>query len=296
MSDKVIVFANDPNSICELVSGARKFGSEVILITSATEACGANRVYTYPETDSVTLYLKSIAVLVSTLSPKLVLCEAGADGKLVAGALSVKLNVSPMSDAMSLEYVDGSFVAGRMVYGGAAVKTESCTEPAVVIPTGGVFEPCDADNIGEVMALNPDDTGLKLEGTQKATVSTVNLAAAKKVIGVGRGLSSADNIPHAEAISTAIGAEIGCTRPVAEEEHWYSKERYIGVSGCMLKPNFYMAIGISGQVQHMVGVNQASVIFAIDKNENAPIIGQSDYALIGDVNEVLPKLVEALKN
>ena len=88
--------------------------------------------------------------------------------------------------------------------------------------------------------------------------------------------------------------EIGCTRPVAEEEHWYSKDRYIGVSGVMIKPNFYLAIGISGQIQHMVGVNQTNVICAINKDENAPIIKQADYTLIGDVNAVLPAIIEKL--
>ena len=78
------------------------------------------------------------------------------------------------------------------------------------------------------------------------------------------------DIEENAAAAAALGAEIGCTRPVAEEEHWYSKDRYIGVSGVMIKPNFYLAIGISGQIQHMVGVNQTNVICAINKDENAP--------------------------
>lgn len=105
---------------------------------------------------------------------------------------------------------------------------------------------------------------------------------------------SADNIPALEKLAEILGAEIGCTRPAAEEENWFPKERYIGVSGCMIMPNFYLAVGISGQIQHMVGVNQANVIFSIDKNENAPIISQSDYSLIGDVGCVLPALIEQL--
>ena len=121
----------------------------------------------------------------------------------------------------------------------------------------------------------------------------VEVAGQEVEILVGAGVS-ADNIPAAEKLAAALGAEIGCTRPVAEEEHWYSKDRYIGVSGVMIKPNFYLAIGISGQIQHMVGVNQTNVICAINKDENAPIIKQADYTLIGDVNAVLPAIIEKL--
>ena len=117
---------------------------------------------------------------------------------------------------------------------------------------------------------------------------------AKKIVGIGRGISSADNIPAAEKLAGLLGAEIGCTRPVAEEEHWYPKERYIGVSGCMTKPELYLALGISGQIQHMVGVNQAGVIFAVDKSENAPIFAQADHCLVADINTALPALIELL--
>ena len=186
-------------------------------------------------------------------------------------------------------------ISTRLVYGGSAIKTEKSPLPAVAIMNAGVFDASASSGVPEILELEGSaQDGLELVGTSALETSTVNLAAAKRVVGAGRGLVSADNIPALEKLAEILGAEIGCTRPAAEEENWFPKERYIGVSGCMIKPNFYLAVGISGQIQHMVGVNQANVIFSIDKNENAPIISQSDYSLIGDVGCVLPALIEQL--
>lgn len=291
---KIFVFANDPACAAELTAGASGFGGSVTLITSGREYGSAHTVYSYPPELSAVSLLPAIGALVTGEGAELLLCESGRDGRLVAGYCAAKLGTSPLCDAMSLEYSGDKLRAARLVYGGSAVKTESCPLPAVAVLGAGLYE-AGAAKSPELRALEISGwEGLELVGISAVESSAVNLAAAKKVVAAGRGLSSADNIPALEQLARLLGAEIGCTRPVAEEEHWYGKDRYIGVSGCMLKPNFYLAVGISGQIQHMVGVNQANVIFAIDKNENAPMISQADYSLIGDVNTVLPALIEKL--
>ena len=98
-----------------------------------------------------------------------------------------------------------------------------------------------------------------------------------------------------EELAGLMEAEVGCSRPVAEGMNWLPKERYIGVSGAMLKPDLYLALGISGQVQHMVGVNQAKAIVAINKDKAAPIFSQADYGIVGDLYKVLPSLIEKFK-
>lgn len=98
----------------------------------------------------------------------------------------------------------------------------------------------------------------------------------------------------AEQLAAAIGAEVGCTRPIAEEEKWMDKARYIGVSGVMAKPELYIGIGISGQVQHMVGVSSARTIIAINSDKNAMIFNQCDYGIVGDLKTVLPALTAKL--
>lgn len=296
MFNKVFVYAGDPAATAELVSGARTLGSSVFLITYNRELNIGDENYYYPEDASVASVLGSIAALVAEHSPELFLCESSTDSRLVAGYVAASLKTSPLCDAMSLECSDNIVTTTRIVYGGSAIKTETAAVPAVALVPCGVFEAAEASCSGTVHELcETAQSGLELVAINEAEACTLNLAAAKRVLGVGRGLSSADNIPALERLATVLGAEIGCTRPVSEEEHWYTKDRYIGVSGCMLKPNFYMAVGISGQIQHMVGVNQSGVIFAIDKNEHAPIFTQADYGLVGDVTTVLPALIEQLE-
>ena len=287
--ERIFVFANEAGSVAELTSGAKASGASVALVTSGKTYGCADEVFAYPEEVSLVSVLSAVSELIVSQKPQLLLCESGSDGRLLAGYTAAKLGVSPLCDVMSLICTADAVETTRLVYGGSAVKTEQCAFPAVAIVCAGTFEASDAAAEPQVTQINCSGIcSVELAGTSAVEASTVNLAAAKRVVGVGRGLASADNIPAAEKLAAALGAEIGCTRPVAEEEHWYSKDRYIGVSGVMIKPNFYLAIGISGQIQHMVGVNQTNVICAINKDENAPIIKQADYTLIGDVNAVLP--------
>lgn len=293
--ERIFVFANEAGSVAELTSGAKACGASVALVTSGKTYGCADEVFAYPEEVSLVSVLSAVSELIVSQKPQLLLCESGSDGRLLAGYTAAKLGVSPLCDVMSVSCTADAVETTRLVYGGSAVKTEQCAFPAVAIVCAGTFEASDAAAEPQVTQIDCSGScSVELAGTSAVEASTVNLAAAKRVVGVGRGLASADNIPAAEKLAAALGAEIGCTRPVAEEEHWYSKDRYIGVSGVMIKPNFYLAIGISGQIQHMVGVNQANVICAINKDENAPIIKQADYTLIGDVNAVLPAIIEKL--
>ena len=293
--ERIFVFANEAGSVAELTSGAKASGASVALVTSGKTYGCADEVFAYPEEVSLVSVLSAVSELIVSQKPQLLLCESGSDGRLLAGYTAAKLGVSPLCDVMSLSCTADAVETTRLVYGGSAVKTEQCAFPAVAIVCAGTFETSDAAAEPQVTQINCSGScSVELAGTSAVEASTVNLAAAKRVVGVGRGLASADNLPAAEQLAAALGAEIGCTRPVAEEEHWYSKDRYIGVSGVMIKPNFYLAIGISGQIQHMVGVNQTNVICAINKDENAPIIKQADYTLIGDVNAVLPAIIEKL--
>ena len=105
---------------------------------------------------------------------------------------------------------------------------------------------------------------------------------------------SQEKLAAAESLAAKLGAEMGCTRPIAEEQHWMSRSRYIGVSGATVKPELYVALGISGQVQHMVGASSSKIIVAINKDAKAPIFQDCDLGLVADMNKVLPKLTELL--
>lgn len=279
----------------ELVSKANELAAHTVLVSACPELTGADVVYTVAHEDSIAARLDAIAAVAAELKPELVLCEGGLGGRLVAGYVAAAMKTCPLPEALSVKVGDGCAEITRMVYGGSAIKTESTPLPAVIVVGAGAFGCEDNLRSSEAKELPAVEIkGMELVGIKESAGSQMNLPGAKKVIGCGRGLSSADNLPTVEKLASIMGAEIGCTRPAAEDEGWFEKNRYIGVSGVMIKPNVYFAIGVSGQVQHMVGVDQSGVIFALDKNENAPIFEEADYCLVGNSNTALSAIVEKL--
>ena len=115
------------------------------------------------------------------------------------------------------------------------------------------------------------------------------------MVGVGRGLKAREDLALIEELAHALDAEIACSRPVAEGLNWMGKDRYIGSSGARIAPRLYLAVGISGQLQHMVGVTGAETIVAVNSDPNAAIFAQADYGLVGDLYQLVPAITAALK-
>jgi electron transfer flavoprotein alpha subunit len=300
--NNVWVLAEKQQTVNELCAGAAQFGENVsvIWIGSKELACAANTIYHLGEVNNSRLfidYLTTIIQLIQTHKPELLLVDTSRNGRLAAGAVATACKTSVMTDVNSIEVSDGAIQTKRMVYGGAAFKTEKVQNGmGVVCVPVGVFE---ANGVGtpalvDVEYVAPAVTVECIEKRQKVG-EVVDLRSAKRVVGVGRGFPNAESVQIAHDFAAVVGAEVGCSRPIAEEEKWMSKERYLGISGTMIKPEIYFGVGISGQVQHMVGVNQARVIVAINKDKNAPIFKQADYGIIGDLKVILPELTALIK-
>lgn len=229
--------------------------------------------------------------------PALVALPATVRGKAMAAKLGAKLGAGVINEVVGIE---GGEAFPHLVFGGLAVSTEVVTTPTTIITVGGgVFAPAepDASRTGEVVSaafVAPAVGGIRRISTAARAVGDADLTRAKRVIGVGRGFAKKEDLALADALAKAIVAEVGCSRPIAEGEQWMERERYIGVSGVMLKPDFYMAVGISGQIQHMVGVNAADVIFAVNKDKKAPVFKYADFGIVGDLQKILPKLTASL--
>ena len=160
----------------------------------------------------------------------------------------------------------------------------------------GVFDEASAsgtDAVEEAPFAAPA-RALRVTGTKDLPKSDVDLAAAGVVVAGGRGFAEEADLQLMRDVAAKLGGECGCSRPLAEGVDWMPREAYIGVSGMMLAPKVYLGIGISGQMQHMVGVNRAGTMFAVNKDKNAPIFKQCDYGLVGDLKDVLPRLAAAL--
>ena len=143
----------------------------------------------------------------------------------------------------------------------------------------------------EVGAIRPDR---EILGVEEVAGDQVDLTAAERIVAIGRGLGSADKMGIIEELAAALGAEIAASRPVIDSD-WLPRDRQIGSSGQTVSPKLYLAIGISGAIQHLVGMKGSQVVVAINKDANAPIFAVSDYGIVGDLHEIVPQLTAAIR-
>lgn len=296
--DKVkscVVIASGKNAALELVSGAAALAESVSLVClgEVVSAEGVEAVYSVDTSVSAINFVPAIVKLVADKQAQLVLCDQSKNGRLAAAMVAAANKTSVQADANSVEVVDGAVVTKRVAYGGLAVKTEKSGAVAVVVVSAATF-PAAAETAADATALESAAVVETVDKKAKEQQRT-NLAAAKKVVGVGRGVGSAENLELVEQFAAVLGAEVGCTRPVAEEDKLMPSNRYIGVSGVVVKPELYIALGLSGQVQHTAGMDQSGVVIAINKDEKAPIFKECDFGVVGNMMEIMPKVIEALK-
>ncbi|EEL9838215.1 electron transfer flavoprotein subunit alpha/FixB family protein [Salmonella enterica subsp. enterica serovar Bareilly] len=305
----VWVFSDTPSRLPELMSGAQAVGEKVNAFVlneadSAT-AChlGADHVWLLsgkPEDRMIEDYAAAMAETIRQHSEGgAVLLPNTRRGKLLAAKLGYRLSAAVSYDASEVALQDGKAAVKHMVYGGLAIGAETIASPfAVITLSSGTFDAQqpDASRSGEMHTVQwqAPATAVTRTATQARQSNSVDLDKARLVVSVGRGIGSKENISLAEALCQTIGAELACSRPVAENEKWMEHERYVGISNLMLKPELYLAVGISGQIQHMVGANGAQTIFAINKDKNAPIFQYADFGIVGDALKILPALTAAL--
>lgn len=297
---RILVFAERNTELAELCSGARSLGTQVeaIVIGHQDVSLNADKIYSIPAQNNVMLedYTDTIAAIIDKSEADLLLIEPTKRCKLIAGRLAAMRGTSVITDIIE---ITATLETRRMVYGGTAIRKEKAVSGTMfaMVSTGTLTPAADLAVKGtvEIAAYIEPSSKIKVVSrTQKPKV-TVNLQSAKRVIGVGRGIANENDLAMIRQLATVIGSEIGCTRPIAEAEKWLPKETYIGVSGLMLVPEVYIAIGISGQIQHTVGINRSKVVIAINKDKNAPIFKQADYGIVGDLYKVVPALINGLK-
>lgn len=297
---KILVFAERNTALAELCSGARALGTQVeaIVIGDQDITVDADKVYSIPAQADVMLedYTESVAAIVDKAGAGLLVVEPTKRCKVIAGRIAAMKGTSVITDIME---ISAGLETKRMVYGGMAIRKEKAASGTMIAMIGsGVLAASMAAPVQatvEKVAFVEPSTKIKVVGRQEKPKVSVNLPSAKRVIGVGRGLGKEEDLAMIREFADAINGEVGCSRPIAEAEKWLPKEAYVGVSGLMLAPEVYVAVGISGQIQHMVGVNRAKTIIAINKDKNAPIFKQADYGIVGDLYKVVPALVKQLK-
>ena len=295
---KALVLAERSDAARELAAGARTMADEVVLVAigglEVADGTADKIIRIALPADAV--YDDAYATVISVFDaeqPAVILAEPTRHVKSVVGRVAAHANTSVITDVMSFEGVG----ARSLYFGGVAERVQKAAGDVAVYTVGaGAFEGAEASgaNAVEEVAWVAPASAVRLVSSKPRALSGVDLNKADVVVAAGRGFAEESELDLARELCDKLGAGLACSRPLTEGVNWLPTELYVGVSGLMLSPKAYVACGISGQMQHMVGCNRAGTMFAINKDKNAPVFKQCDYGIVGDVKDVLPKLVAAL--
>ncbi|HCD7550263.1 TPA: electron transfer flavoprotein subunit alpha [Citrobacter farmeri] len=305
----VWVFSDNVERYAELMAGARQWGQQVYAIVQGSEQAarvkplGADGIIVLEKTSElqrIENYAETLAAQIREKGNGLLLMAATKRCKALGARLSIQLDAAMVNDATAVSVDDNALFAEHRMYGGLAFGKEKLNSPLAIITLApGVLEPVAANPAHDCPVVTAEwvapQQEILCQERRAKSLSSVDLSKAKRVVGVGRGLAAQDDLNMVHELAAVLGAEVGCSRPIAEGENWMERERYIGVSGVLLKSELYLTLGISGQIQHMVGGNGAKVIVAVNKDKNAPIFNYADYGLVGDIYKVVPALIAQLR-
>jgi len=242
------------------------------------------------------LYTKVIAQVAEATGANVIIFSNNADGKAIAPRLSVRLKAGLVTGAVALPDTSNGFEVKKNVFSGKAFANISVsTKIKIVSLSLNAYQVVAGEGSAEVVAFSAtvDAPQVKVTGVIKAS-GEVPLTEAEIVVSAGRGMKGPENWGMVEELAKTLHAATACSRPVADA-HWRPHNEHVGQTGIAIAPNLYIAIGISGAIQHLAGVNRSKVIVVINKDPEAPFFKAADYGIVGDAFEIVPKMTEAIK-
>ena len=310
MSERVLVVARNPGEAGALLELARDLAGQEGPVAAlpipfeGRASGGAKTVYevSSSEFDPARPDHGSAAIVcaVRVFQPSVVLSgpskterEALARAGAVLGVPSVTGARNPRMTAEGIEW------SRDLLSGNATSVERASTRPVLLslaaVPTSAEPVP-DAASSPEIVPLPVDLPAYAVRriSMQPKPAGGSNLEAADRIVSVGRGLRNKEDLALIEALAEQLGAAVGCTRPLAAESGWLSDDHWVGLTGHRVRPTLYLAVGISGAVQHLVGMRDSKVVVAINQDANAPIFQQADYQVVGDLYAIVPELTRRL--
>lgn len=242
------------------------------------------------------VYSEILANIAKEQQASVVVISNSYAGKAISGRVAVKLNASLATNVIGYPETGEGFKVKRGVFSGKAFGYVSLTQPTKVLAiTPNSFETV---STGGSASVSNYSGSVPSSSTEIVSVNTVTgkipLTEAEVVISGGRGMKGPENWSMIEELADILGGATACSKPVSDM-HWRPHSEHVGQTGITIKPNLYIAIGISGAIQHLAGVSSSKVIVAINKDPEAPFFKAADYGIVGDAFDVLPKILEAAK-
>ena len=313
----VLIFAESPDGILkksayEAVSYGRKaadlLGKECVALVLGDVAnadqlgvYGAGKVLQVKDAglqhfDSQ-VYAAVISEIAKAQGAELVILSDSSMGKSLLGRLAVQLHAGSVSGVNTLPSItDTAFTVQKNVFSGKAIAEYALHSPVKVLSLmGNAFPPEASGQVvtPEEITANVPESRITIQEVKKVEGS-VPLPEAELVVSAGRGMKGPENWGIIEELATTLGAATACSRPVADDG-WRPHHEHVGQTGVAIRPNLYIAIGISGAIQHLAGVNKSKVIVVINKDPEAPFFKAADYGVCADLFDVVPQLTKALQ-
>ena len=294
----------------ELITAARVVGepSAVVVgkpgtadpLVDGLKAAGAAKIYVAESDDAesylITPYVDVLASLVESASPAAVLLSSSADGKEIAGRLAARIGSGVLSDVVDVK--EGA-KGIHSIFGGAfTVEAEATGDVPVITVRAGSVDAAPSDGAGEVVKVEVPaqaENATKITKREPAVAGDrPELTEATVVVSGGRGVGSEENFKVVEELADSLGGAVGASR-AAVDSGYYPGQFQVGQTGKTVSPQLYIALGISGAIQHRAGMQTSKTIIAVNKDEEAPIFEIADLGIVGDLFKVAPQLTEAVK-
>jgi electron transfer flavoprotein alpha subunit len=258
---------------------------------------GADRVYVYECEQSIMSCKALLISLIREAKPDIVLFGATKFGRALAPRVAAALGAGLTADCIDLRIEDGEFIQIRPAFTGnilAHIKTRSTPKMATV--RYKVMKPAESkEREGRIIKKEPPASMPRSFAlVKREKIESIDLQNAEVIVSGGRGLKSAKDFEMLEKLASLLGGVVGSSRPLVDDG-WIGKDHQVGFSGNTVKPKIYIAVGVSGSPQHLAGMRNSETIVAINSDPSAPIFRYADYGIVGDLYEIVPKLIERLE-
>ncbi len=291
----VVLVPSKRDALLELVSAAEGLERRIAaVVPDPGWAEGyVDKIYRIPKEISND---KLVAALAGMNDVDVFLIYADRNGKEIAARLGARLGTSCYNDCSS---IDKNLEVERMAYGGKGVaRILIKAKPAVVSIKPRAYKPKESPGRSsdvEDLPIPEVEERCVIKSVEEKELGAVDLTKAERIVSVGRGLKKKEDLKMIEELAQLLNAAVGCSRPIAADLKWLPEGHHVGMTGVQVSPKLYMAIGISGQIQHTIGFRNAEVVVAVNIDKGAPIFGEADYGVVGDLYQIVPEMIKQLK-
>ncbi len=306
MSVKIWAFSESPRAANEVAAAASGVAGAaggtwavVGLDGSGPELAGEDKLVLRGKTplaDSPERAAEALAQAAREGNPDVVLVASTRNGKEIASRLAVKLGRPCAGDLFGVVVKEGVLLGKRNVFAGKLLAEVAVPLPCVATVKVGVYSSLPASAAkGTEKEAGEFTAKVRLVERREKPKGTVDLKGAKLIVAAGRGVKKKEDLSMVGDLASALGGALGCSRPLSADMGWLPEEHHIGLTGISVHPDLYLAVGISGQLQHVAGIKDSKLIAAINSDKSAPIFEASDYGVVGDLYAVIPAMMKELK-